>query len=125
FRYTEVDSGRIGELYGAADLLVSAALDESFGMAVVEAMSTGLPVLVHDNPHFRALLGDAVHRVDMAVPGALAAALQRLLSSSPVTPPAQDARAAVARFGWPVLRNAYLDLYRHVAGPRNQTSELN
>lgn len=117
FRYTEVDSARVGELYGAADLLVSAAVDESFGMAVIEAMSTGLPVLVHDNPHFRILLGDATHRVDMTAPGALARALQQLLYSIPVVAPARDPRAAVARFGWPVLRDAYIRLYGQLAGP--------
>jgi glycosyltransferase involved in cell wall biosynthesis len=125
FRYTEVDSAQVGELYLAADLLVSAAVDESFGMAVVEAMSTGLPVLVHDNPHFQTLLGNAAHRVDMTVPGALSMALQKLLSSIPVASPAQDPRVAVAGLGWPVLRTAYVRLYRQVAGPRDQTTELN
>ncbi|QIG43363.1 glycosyltransferase [Nocardioides anomalus] len=36
---------RMGEVYGAMDVLLSASADESFGMAVVEAVGSGLPVV--------------------------------------------------------------------------------
>jgi len=111
FCYTEVESRRVGELYALADLLVSAAVDESFGMAIVEAMSTGLPVLVHDSPHFQALLGAGAHRVDMVTPGALAQTLSALLRALPVQRPLSDPQAAVAHFGWSALRADYIQLY--------------
>jgi glycosyltransferase involved in cell wall biosynthesis len=115
FRHTEVESDSVGDLYAVADLLVSAAVDESFGMAIVEAMSTGLAVLVHDSAHFQALLGDGAHRVSMVTPGALAQAIQGLLSTLPVTTAAQDPRTAVAGFNWPALQDRYIRLYGRVA----------
>lgn len=111
FRYTEVESARVCELYALADLLVSAAVDESFGMAIVEAMSTGLPVLVHNSLHFQLLLGQGAHRVDMLTPGALSQALRALLQALPVQRPLADPAAAVAHFGWGALRADYIQLY--------------
>lgn len=114
FRHTEVESTHVGELYAVADLLVSAAVDESFGMAIVEAMSTGMPVLVHESAHFRALLGAGAHRVDMQARGALAQALVALLSTLPVQRPLQDPQASVARYDWSALRADYIGLYKRL-----------
>jgi 1,2-diacylglycerol 3-alpha-glucosyltransferase len=115
FRHTQVPSAEVGDLLAMADVLVSAALDESFGMAVVEAMSAGVPVLVHDNAHFRALAGDGAHHVDMAAPGALATALRAMAAGERALQPAQDPRAAVAHLSWRELVPKYADMYRRVA----------
>lgn len=115
FRVTHVPSSRVSELYGVADVLVHAALEESFGLAIVEALSSGLPVLVNDNVHFRWLTGDADSVVAMDSPGALAARLEALRQSAPVSG-ADGARSIRERFDWRVLRPKYLDMYRRLAG---------
>ncbi|HEX4333765.1 MAG TPA: glycosyltransferase family 4 protein [Usitatibacter sp.] len=112
-RVTHVASSEVPELYGLADVLVHASLEESFGLAIVEAISSGLPVRVHDNPHFRWLTGDPDCMVAMDRPGALAASL-RALRGMPRPGPARAA-AIRERFDWSVVAPAYLEMYRRLA----------
>lgn len=119
---THVASDQVAALYRAADALVSAAVHETFGMAIVEAMACGLPVLAHDNPHFRRLVAGGARLLDMADAHALADALVAAPAPGPATadaahdatigPGAAQARAAAERFGWPALMPGYLGLYR-------------
>ncbi len=45
--------------YASADIFVFPSENESFGLAVLEAMATGLPVVCSDIPALRELVGDA------------------------------------------------------------------
>jgi D-inositol-3-phosphate glycosyltransferase len=45
------------DLYRAADGFVLASLQEMFGIVLLEALATGLPVLCNDTPDFRAIVG--------------------------------------------------------------------
>jgi glycosyltransferase involved in cell wall biosynthesis len=45
----ELDRHHIGDLYSAVDILVSASRYEGYGLAIHEAMSIGLPVIVPDS----------------------------------------------------------------------------
>jgi glycosyltransferase involved in cell wall biosynthesis len=116
-RMTHVPSLEVRDLYRLADVLVHASLSESFGLAIVEALSSGLPVLAHDAPHFEWLVGDRGALVDMSRPGHLSRRLAELRKR-----PTESKRAAAAasremrrRFDWSVLKSAYLDMYRRVA----------
>lgn len=114
-RITHVPSDKVGELYRLADVMAHAATFEAFGLAVVEAASCGLPVLVHDAPHFAWLLETPACLVDMTRPGALAERLQALLDH-PDQMDGLRCDAQVRRnFAWDALRARYLDLYRDVA----------
>jgi glycosyltransferase involved in cell wall biosynthesis len=113
-RITHVPSSDVPELYRVADVLAHAALSESFGIAIVEALYSGTPVLVHDAPHFEWLVGGRDGLVDMASPGRLAAGLRELRSRPPASRTAV-AEQARQRFDWQALRPDYLDLYRRVA----------
>lgn len=111
FRYTHVDSERVGELFAAADVLVSAATRESFGMAIVEAMTAGLPVIAHDSEHFRWLTGGNAILVDMAVSGALAEVLALYGDDPSRLRACAVPDGTPARFGWENLRADYLRMY--------------
>ncbi|WP_327270369.1 glycosyltransferase [Streptomyces sp. NBC_01218] len=98
---------------GAVDVFVSASREESFGLAVVEALAAGLPVL-HDAcpalddlpagsaPGARRITGDPV---------ALSAALSTLADLAPqrFSPP-----AAVAAYDIRRSSHHLMDVYRHV-----------
>ena len=116
-RITYVPSGDVPELYGAADVLVHACLEEGFGYAVVEAISAGLMVLAHDTPHFEWLIQDRDCLIDMRVPGRLTSRLHELASNSNDLSSRLQARAASAhrRFDWLSLTPAYVELYGKVA----------
>ncbi len=121
-RITHVAPAAVPDLYRMADVLVHGALEESFGLAVVEALCSGLPVLVHDSAHFRWLTGEvsgsAESAVDMMQQGALAQRLQQRVDMAASARPVADAVGVRARFDWAAVRGAYLALYRQLARPQ-------
>lgn len=114
FRHTHVPSDRVRDLYRLADVTVSAAFHESQGLALIEAMCAGLPVVAHDSPHFRWLLDGNGHLVDMAMPGALADRLVHLLGHREELRKPGARESARRRFGWESLKETYMDVYRRV-----------
>ncbi len=120
FRHTHVASDRIGELYRLADVFVSSAMVESFGMSIVEAMSCRLPVITHDSAHFRWLTGGRARFVDMSATGNLAASLREWMQR-PVPAADLPALEAVARrFEWSNVTGDYLQMYERAL----ETSQL-
>jgi 1,2-diacylglycerol 3-alpha-glucosyltransferase len=65
------------ELYRVADVFVLSSLFEMMPIALVEACASGLPCVVHDHPVMQWMTGPGGVAVDMAAPGALAAALRQ------------------------------------------------
>jgi glycosyltransferase involved in cell wall biosynthesis len=113
FRYLHVPSDQVPLLYAGADVFAHAALEEGFGIAAVEAMASGLPVLMHDAPHFAWLVGDPRQLVDFRSEGAL----ERGIASLPPDAGERN-RAYAAAFDWSALRPRYLALYESFAGRR-------
>jgi glycosyltransferase involved in cell wall biosynthesis len=111
-RITHVATEEVIQLYKMADVLVSTALSESFGMAILEALCSGLPVITHNSSHFRWLLGHNDGLINMANSGSLTARLAQLLSSRPEARPRVDPADVIRRFAWPHLTKEYLELYR-------------
>ncbi|WP_104198006.1 glycosyltransferase family 1 protein [Cryobacterium sp. M15] len=87
-------------LVRSATALVTASLDEGFGIPLVEAMSLGIPVVVSDIAIFREIGGAAALYFDPRSADAIAAAVRRL-----ALPGEWEARSALsieqaARFTW-------------------------
>jgi glycosyltransferase involved in cell wall biosynthesis len=114
-RITHVPTARIGELYRMADVMAHAALWEAFGLAIVEGASTGLPVLVHDAPHFRWLFANPKAWVDMTAPGALADRLSFLMAHREALAEVRCTADVRARLSWDVLKDGYRAMYERVA----------
>lgn len=74
---TNVPPSEMPALYPAADVFAHAALREPFGLVFLEAMACGLPVVAHQFPVTRWIVGDAGEIVDMESVGALTAVLRR------------------------------------------------
>jgi len=116
-RITYVPSSDVPELYHLADVMVHANLDEAFGIAVAEALCSGVMVLTHNSPHFEWLVQDHDCLVDMRAPGNLAARLRELSARREDFSSRAQARAETARqrLDWRWLAPAYVEMYRKVA----------
>lgn len=114
-RFTHVPSSQLGELFALADVKVLGSLHEAFGLAVVEALTCGLPVIVNDTPHFRWLTGDPRLLANLAEQGALADRVRQITHSPEGGPALVNVELVRRRFSWDALAGDYLNLYRAVA----------
>lgn len=90
-------------LYRAADMLAFPSTREGFGLAVVEAMASGLPVVTSDIPVLAEFLrdDDDCLMTPAGDSGPLAQALVRLANDHALRSRLTErARATVARYGW-------------------------
>lgn len=109
-------------VYAALDLLVHTAVEEPFGLAIVEAMASGLPVVAVDAGGVPEIIRDGVDGllVPREQPLALAAAITRVLGDTALS-------AQLGRSGRDRVRAAFtperqaaamLDVYRQVTAAR-------
>jgi glycosyltransferase involved in cell wall biosynthesis len=113
-----VPHDRIADYYSAADLFVSASLEEGSGYALIEALACGATPIVSDIPPFRAIAGEVGARFPPGDSAACAAAVLGLARED------RDAlrRAARARFDaaltWDAIGRRALEHYRAVLASR-------
>ena len=109
FMIRTVAPADIGNFYRAADVFVLASVREGFGLVYVEALAHGLPIIAHDSPVTRYLLGRLAFLSDLQRPGAARTAMIDALDAS-TTNEQREARhaSARARFGWDALRERYV-----------------
>jgi glycosyltransferase involved in cell wall biosynthesis len=112
---THVSSDQVGELFKAADVMAHAALFEAFGIAIAEAAISGVPLLVHDSPHFRWLIPNDRCRIDMSESGNLASRLAEIIEDPAQLRSMCDPEDAASRFSWDALGERYAAVYSKVA----------
>jgi len=101
------------ELYRAVDLFVLPSFGEGLPLVALEAMASGLPVILGDDPAVRSELPDGpVKYVPTGDPGALAWAIEEMLSDGEslefLGNAARD--AMVVGFSWQGVVHEYLEL---------------
>jgi len=119
FTARSVPHDQVADYYRASDLFVLASLKEGFGRVFLEALIYGLPVIAHDHPVMRFVLGDEGTFGDLSKAGVLAALIREKLGREDSEADAIRRREMVrARFSWVVLgphyREMFLDCFQKV-----------
>jgi len=104
----------------AATALVSASLDEGFGIPLVEAMALGTPVVVSDIDIFHEIGGEAALYVDARDAPAFAQAIRSLEDDDTWMRVSAASLVQAARFSWAVSAQKLLDVLVEVARPQRQ-----
>ncbi len=73
--FPNVAAERMPDLFQAADVFAHAALREPFGIVLIEALASGLPVVGHRYPVTQWIIGNGGASVDMTARGELASVL--------------------------------------------------
>lgn len=117
FSAKTVVKDEVSDYYRAADLFTLASLDEGFGLVYVEAMSFGLPCLIHDYETARFVLGGMGYYGDLTQPGGLTQLISSYLRREFNFEEAILRHAYTYKnFSWDHLRGQYLDLLQRCAG---------
>jgi len=122
-----VANAELPSWYAAADVFAFPSTKEGWGLAVLEALSAGLPVVASDLPVFREYLshGRDALLVPVDAPAALAGALTSVLGDPELAQRLRAAgRAVAAGFTWEATAAAHRTIYaalRQPAGPASDT----
>lgn len=105
----------VADAMAEASLLVHASRRETFGVAPVEALASGLPVVASDTGPLREILGPDPTPLGALAPigdpEALAAAILETLERRPSLDPLRLRRAVENRFGGDAVARRIVDLY--------------
>lgn len=99
-------------LYRSADVFMHLSQDEAFGNVFIEALACGLPVVAHDSPRARWIVGDDEFLFDTNEPAAIAEHISVARTAPVCRREARVARAAA--FSWPRIGDMYREFLREV-----------
>ena len=115
-----VDDDDMPALYRAADVLAFPSTREGFGLAIVEAMASGLPVVTSDLPVLAEFLrdGDDCLMTPVGDSGPLALALVRIVNDHDLRVRLTGAaRKVAARYTWAATAERAEQVYRQLLAP--------
>jgi glycosyltransferase involved in cell wall biosynthesis len=111
-----VDDKDLPDLYRGAQLFVYPSLYEGFGLPILEAMASGVPVITSDVASMPEVAGDAAILVDPHDPKAIAESIaQALAEDRQRQAMIQKGLARVERFTWDSVAQQTLALYAALA----------
>ncbi|MGZ5403596.1 MAG: glycosyltransferase, partial [Nocardioides sp.] len=105
----------LGRLIGRADVALSPCPGETFGLAVLEALASGTPVVTADVGGARELVDESSGDWAAPTPQALADAVLRV-TARPADVRRAGARRRAEQFGWGRTVDAMLALHHEVSG---------
>lgn len=105
-------------LYRSADVFLHLSKEESFGNVYIEAMACGLPIVGHDTPRLRWIVGDDEFLTDTVDIAAVAMRLTEARSSSEAQRKARLIRSS--DFSWSKVAAKYRTFFEQVISSQNQ-----
>lgn len=118
----QVSDCELADWLARAHLFVSASEYEGFGISVLEAMSTGTPVIVNPLPSFLAFIQNEKNGflTNFAQPEDAARVLVHALQIEPyeLAVIGERARETAARYAWENVVERFIAIYREVVGER-------
>lgn len=109
------DRGRLAGLLGAADVVLAPGPVETFGLAALEALACGTPVVASVHSALPEVLGDA-GRASASTPRCVADAVQQLLAVD-VADRRRTARRRAEQFPWSATVEGFLRAHGLPVGP--------
>lgn len=111
FELFQVDHDKMPEIYRKADVFTLASKPyESFGIVLVEAMASNLPVVATDDPIRREIVGDAGLFVDPTDTDAYVRVIEKVLNTNWGTKPRKQAE----KFDWDKIALEYEKLFKEL-----------
>jgi glycosyltransferase involved in cell wall biosynthesis len=113
-RFTQltVPAEKMPMLYKSADVFLHCSKEESFGNVFVEAMACGLPIVAHDAPRLRWIVGDHESLVDASDASAVSKQIQRALRFGNAGSRMRIERAK--DFSWKRIAEKYREFFEDV-----------
>lgn len=117
------DAGLRG-LFERSSIFIFPSEAENFPTVLLEAMGAGMAVITSNAGGCPEVVGDAAILVPPRDPGAIRAALDRLLGEPSLMTSLQAAGAARVRtFSWPGIASRYLEFYQQVIDNRTESRQ--
>jgi 1,2-diacylglycerol 3-alpha-glucosyltransferase len=115
-KFLKLNHDEMPNAYNASDIFVSASLIEGLANVFLEAMASGLPVIVHDYPNQKWIIGEGGLKVNMEKDGELASTISSLMKNKDETDNLgkKARKRAEKTFSWDVLIPKYIEMYKKV-----------
>lgn len=112
FTLLSVPAEKMPTLYQSANVFLHLAKEESFGNVLLEAMASGLPVVAHDSPRVRWIVGDDQFLVDTENLEETCAAIYSA-SNAPLSKKTDRISKAMS-FSWSKIGMMYRDFLQEI-----------
>jgi glycosyltransferase involved in cell wall biosynthesis len=112
FTRLSLSSDKMPSLYQSADVFLHLSKDESFGNVYVEALASGLPIVAHDSPRLRWLLGEDEYLLDTNDVLAIAHSISLARLTTNLQCKERVARAGL--YSWPRIAALYREFLHEV-----------
>ena len=109
-----VDRFDLHALYHGAGMLVFPSLSEGFGLPILEAFASGLPVIASDLPALREVAGQDAIWLGSPTADAIAEAIGSVHEMAPDAARVARNRERARRFGWDACAARTLQVYREL-----------
>lgn len=110
-----VTDEQLPALYRLADAFVFPSVKEGWGLVVLEAIASGIPVITANQPPFTEFLSpNQALLVDPTSPDVIAQAMQKIVQPSVAASLVQDSRSLCNTYTWDTSAKMHINHYRRI-----------